>query len=377
MDDNLNREKKNSDYGLDLLANQSKIKQSDTNINLQDISNTPTITKSDNFNDFSNNNNIDYSFKADDNNSIEINTIDEEEDEKKYNFNPTNNETTFPHVNRNDDLNSLPDSMGDRNYDNVVPEKSYEDIMNEKYELLYKIDSLKKRGISIPGNVTIESNIDEIKYVYNRVVKDRERLNGVKFARKMMMACCTGIEFLNNRFDPFDIKLDGWSESVHENIGDYDEVFEELHEKYKSKAKVAPELKLLFMLGGSAFMFHLTNSMFKNTTIPGVQNILKENPELMKQFQSAALNSMNNNNNNSGMGGNSGMGNFMNMFGNQTPQQQQVPVQNQANQYYNPKREMNPPVGVDDIINELDLDEDADIYNLLNKDNKNIKIDRN
>ena len=36
--------------------------------------------------------------------------------------------------------------------------------MKEKYELLYKIDSLKKKGIQIPGNVTIESSIDEIKY---------------------------------------------------------------------------------------------------------------------------------------------------------------------------------------------------------------------
>ena len=52
----------------------------------------------------------------------------------------------FPHVNRFDDFDSMPDSMGggiNRNYDNVVPEKSYEEIMNEKYELLYKIDSLK------------------------------------------------------------------------------------------------------------------------------------------------------------------------------------------------------------------------------------------
>ena len=48
------------------------------------------------------------------------------------------------------------------------------------------------------------------------------------------------------------------------------------------------------MLGGSSFMFHLTNSMFKNS-MPGMQNILKENPELMRQFQSAAVNSMNNN----------------------------------------------------------------------------------
>ena len=39
----------------------------------------------------------------------------------------------------------------------------------------------------------------------------------------------------------------------------------ELHEKYKERAKMAPELKLIFMMGGSAFMFHITNSMFKNS----------------------------------------------------------------------------------------------------------------
>ena len=32
--------------------------------------------------------------------------------------------------------------------------------------------------------------------------------------------------FLNNKFDPFDIKLDGWSESVNENLSDFDEAFE-------------------------------------------------------------------------------------------------------------------------------------------------------
>ena len=108
----------------------------------------------------------------------------------------------------------------------------------------------------------------------------------------MLMACITGVEFLNGKFDPFNIKLDGWSESMNEGINDYDDVFEELHEKYKSKAKMAPELRLLFMIGGSAFMFHLTNTMFK-TSIPGMDDIMKQNPELMKQFAEAAVGSMN------------------------------------------------------------------------------------
>ena len=46
--------------------------------------------------------------------------------------------------------------------------------------------------------------------------------------------------------------MDGWGEQVNENISDYDEI-SQLHEKYKSKVKMAPELKLLFQLGGSYY----------------------------------------------------------------------------------------------------------------------------
>ena len=53
----------------------------------------------------------------------------------------------------------------------------------------------------------------------------------------MLMAFVSGLEFLNQKFDPFDLKLDGWAESVHENIDDYDDVFGELHEKYGGKNK--------------------------------------------------------------------------------------------------------------------------------------------
>ena len=111
------------------------------------------------------------------------------------------------------------------------------------------------------------SDIDEMRMEYLRIKKHREVENSIKFSRKMLIAGITAIEFLNNKFDPFDAKLDGWSENVHENINDYDEVFEELHEKYKEAAKMSPEIKLLMMLGGSGFMFHLSNSLFKNNNL--------------------------------------------------------------------------------------------------------------
>jgi hypothetical protein len=107
----------------------------------------------------------------------------------------------------------------------------------------------------------------------------------------MMMAIINGIEFLNNRFDPFDIKLDGWGEQLNENITDYDEIFGELYDKYKTRASMSPELKLLFQLGGSAMMVHMTNTMFKSA-MPGMDDILRQNPDLMRSFQSAAVNTM-------------------------------------------------------------------------------------
>ena len=76
-------------------------------------------------------------------------------------------------------------------------------------------------------------------------------------------------------------------------MDEYDEVFGELHEKYKSKAKMAPELKLLFQLGASGMMIHMTNTMFKSA-IPGMDDIMKQNPDLMKQFAQAAVGTMNN-----------------------------------------------------------------------------------
>lgn len=160
----------------------------------------------------------------------------------------------------------------------------------EKQELLFKLKRLESRGIPLSKQFSSSSPLDEIRDEYSRLKHQRDVENSIKFQRKTMMAFASGVEFLNSKFDPFDIKLDGWSESLHENLVDYDDVFEELHEKYKTKAKIAPELKLMMMMGGSAVMFHMTNSLFKNAA-PGMDDILKQNPDLARQFASAAVNS--------------------------------------------------------------------------------------
>ena len=225
------------------------------------------------------------------------------------NHNPdSNTDNKNIKINSDPSLNNINDNLMSNMENNSgfksINSMNSQDIKNEKIDLLYKFKRLESQGIKPTMNYNMNSHLDDMRNEYIKLKKQREVDASVKVQRKIMMAAITGLEFLNNKFDPFTVKLDGWSESVNENIYDYDEVFEELYEKYGGAGEVAPEIKLLMMLGGSAFMFHLSKTMF-STGMPSMGDILKNNPDMMKQFTKAAMgnamgidpNASNNNNN--------------------------------------------------------------------------------
>ena len=83
------------------------------------------------------------------------------------------------------------------------------------------------------------------------------------------------------------------------------------------------------MVAGSAFMFHLTNTLFKSS-IPGMDDIMKQNPDLMKQFAKAAVGSI----------------------GQEGPKQPEPLRKNVPK----PQRgEMSGPAGMEDIMNEMNF----------------------
>ena len=169
------------------------------------------------------------------------------------------------------------------------PSKGYNSVDEEKADLLNKLARLEKKGVNTNKRLNMYSGIDEIRTEVKRITYGIEVDQSVRFSRRMLVACVTGLEFLNKRYNPFEIQLEGWSESVMESVEDYDTVFEELYVKYRNKVNVAPEVKLIMMLGGSAMMFHLTNSMFK-AAIPNMNDVLKQNPDLVKNMMSAVQN---------------------------------------------------------------------------------------
>ena len=328
---------KEINIGLDLLANPSKLKkESSSNLHAQNLT-IPNLNTS--------------SVKTPEINvNLQEISFDNKKDLKEVTLDST---TPKDSVKVNDfNFETLPDKNSIPVFNPILTEeekkKQYEAVQKEKFELLCLFERLAKKNIHTIRKYTMNSDIEEMRYEYNRIKKQREVESSIKFQRKMLMACVTGVEFLNTRFDPFDIQLDGWSEAVHENLNDYDEVFEELYEKYNAKTNIAPEIKLMLMVGGSAFMFHLTNTMFKSS-IPGMGDIMKQNPELMQQFAKAAMNTMS--------GGNNTQNNMFNR-----PQQQR-PSQPSQRPPQPSEREMRGPPDIDTILNQLSED-DNNIKNI-------------
>jgi hypothetical protein len=114
-----------------------------------------------------------------------------------------------------------------------------------------------------------------------------EMQSSVSFMRKGLIFCTSGVEYINRRFDPVGAKLDGWGESVMENMMDYDGIFERLHSKYKGTMEMEPEMEFLFALAGSAFQFHLSQTFFKSA-IPQIGQVLRENPSVIQGFMNVA-----------------------------------------------------------------------------------------
>jgi hypothetical protein len=238
---------------------------------------------------------------------------------------------------------------------------SPEEERKEKVDLLNKLQRMEQKGLTPSRRFTMDNTLEEIKTEFTRLADARNLESSIRFQRQAMMSVVTGLQWMNDKFDPFDLKLDGWSESVHENLEDFDEIFEELYDKYKERGKMPPEARLVMALAGSGFMCHVSNT-FLRARMPSMDDILRQNPEMARQFATAAAKQAG-----------PGFGNFMSMamggdaaaapvpptgsfFGaSNAPPMAQVPQTVAAMEPRQvARREMKGPSGVDDILQTFD-----------------------
>ena len=161
----------------------------------------------------------------------------------------------------------------------------------KKRMMIKKLEEWYEKGtIKNTSRFTLDSNYEEIEDEYEGALEDKRKKDSIKLQGWWFTTVVNTIEYGNALINPFDLNLDGWGEQVSEDLDSYEEIFSELHEKYKG-GKMAPELSLLLRLGFSAAVVNMSNKMLSSAA-PGFGDVMKQSPELMRMFTSAAVDTM-------------------------------------------------------------------------------------
>jgi hypothetical protein len=182
------------------------------------------------------------------------------------------------------------------NYNDLPPDAQ----MLKKLDMLRKLGELAQYGVKLSQNYNMNSDYFTMKYEYELHKNIRAKQNSVNWMSSLMLNCIYGVELMNEKYNPFDLKLTGWSEQINADINNYYDVFGEIYEKYNKPGKnMSPELKLMLMVGGSALKFHLNNTLLSNPVKMGLplnpnsQQFDNIDPRVLEQMrQQSALDKM-------------------------------------------------------------------------------------
>lgn len=160
---------------------------------------------------------------------------------------------------------------------------SAQEARMRKIELLRKLSEIKTKGYKLTKEYDFNSSLEEMEYEYDLLKSFADKRNGVKIFRNGLLQAASVIEFLNDKYDPFDFHLSGWGEHMSVEIDSWEDVLEELYEKYKgSGKKMAPEIKLVYLIIASASAFHFTKS--QASKMPGLDSMLAANPGMLSKI---------------------------------------------------------------------------------------------
>ena len=173
------------------------------------------------------------------------------------------------------------------NYNELPPDAQ----MLKKLDMLRKLGELAQYGVKLSQNYNMNSDYFTMKYEYELHKNIRAKQNSVNWMSSLMLNCIYGVELMNEKYNPFDLKLTGWSEQINADINNYYDVFGEIYEKYNKPGKnMSPELKLMLMVGGSALKFHLNNTLLSNPVKMGLP--LNPNPQQFDNIDPRVLEQM-------------------------------------------------------------------------------------
>ena len=168
---------------------------------------------------------------------------------------------------------------------------SSDSILREKYRLLSKFDRMKKAGIPVRKQFTLDSPIDEMRMEYEFLKDLRAMDSTVKQFSDWFVSGMSALEWSSknvNMVKSFGLQLNGLTQAAEMNVTDMEEDFEELYDMYGEVLKLHPAVRIPIRMCRMIYMVHLTNQMAQSTPV-NVQDILRQRPDIMNSIASAAM----------------------------------------------------------------------------------------
>jgi hypothetical protein len=137
-----------------------------------------------------------------------------------------------------------------------------EEMRRQKFKLLAVLRFYESRGMPITRKFTINDNYNDIAEEVKIIKSTYEMDRNIGVAKKGLVFVTGLLEWANEKYQPLDIKLKGWADSLDMDKDDYDDVLRELLEKHDDKvqALMSPEMVFLMMYASSASAIHQTNA---------------------------------------------------------------------------------------------------------------------
>ena len=177
--------------------------------------------------------------------------------------------------------------------DQTINRMSERELKRKKRMMIKKMEEWYEKGYTKTNHgFTVDSAYEEVEDEYESAMEDKRRKESIKMYGWWFQTMIHSVEYANSVFDPFDVNLDGWGEQVSEDIESYEDIFSELHQKWRG-GKMAPEVALLLKVAFSGAMINFTNKSLSAST-PQVNDILRSNPDLMKSFTKTMTQTMSN-----------------------------------------------------------------------------------
>jgi hypothetical protein len=269
-----NKKSSETDYYFSHIANHNKTVAVDKK---KDLSEEQDNNDSDNRSNHSRDDSVRNS---------EVNNARSERSETRHNTYSDSRHNTRSESRRDNNSESRRDNLSERQEEHEEPIKvvplNPQEIRMKKIELLRKLSEIKSKGYSLTKAYDFNSSLEEMEYEYDLLKSFVDKRNGIKIYKNLLLNGASIVEFLNDKYDPFAFHLDGWGEHMSVEVDSYDEVLEEIYEKYKGTGKkMPPELKLLLLVIASGSAFHFTKS---HSSIPGLESIINKNPDLISKL---------------------------------------------------------------------------------------------